>query len=320
MCVISITFDSKFLLFFWSMAVDNFLLYLAAEKKYSSNTVNAYKTDIQSFHDYIQLKFGENELIDANSIMVKDWVMHLVNYGTSSRSINRKISSLKSFYRYLSIEEKIKFNPALKIHSLKSGKRLPSYVEKESINTLLNSEFDENNFSELRDRLIMEIFYSTGIRRSELIELEENSIDFSSEFIKVKGKGNKERIVPLTKKLSTIIQNYLELKNKTFNKPSRQLFVTDKGLKVYPEFIYRLVNKQLSGLTSSKKSPHVLRHSFATHMLNNGAELNTIKELLGHANLSATQIYTHSSIEQLKKIYNNSHPRANLKKGGHNES
>lgn len=302
------------------MAIDNFLNYLGAEKKYSPNTFIAYKTDIEAFQGYLKFKFEIFDLTDANTQMIKDWVMHLVNSGHSSRTINRKISSIKSFFRYLKTEDKIKVNPAIKIRSLKSGKRLPSYVEKENMAILLNSKFDENNFSQLRDRLIMELFYRTGVRRNELIELQEKSIDFSGEFLKVKGKGNKERIIPLTMKLSTIIRKYLELKNKTFNQTEQYLFVTDKGTKVYPKYIYRLVNKQLSGFTSAKKSPHVLRHSFATHMLNNGADLNTIKELLGHANLSATQVYTHSSIEQLKKIYNHSHPRANLKKGGNNES
>jgi len=302
------------------MAVDNFFAHLTLEKKYSFHTIKAYQKDIQSFHDFIRKEFEEEDLAAAKTVMIKDWMMHMVSSGTSSRTINRKISSLKSFYRYLVSEEIIDNNPANQIHSLKIGKQLPSYIEKERLNNFLNTEFDQNNFAQTRDRLIMDIFYATGIRRNELIELTEQSIDFSGNLIKVRGKGNKERILPLTKKLSDKIRSYIELKQNTFLDTNPFLFVTDKGLKVYAEFIYRIVNKQLSGLTSSKKSPHVLRHTFATHMLNNGADLNSIKELLGHANLSATQVYTHNSIEQLKAIYNNAHPRAHLKKGGHNES
>lgn len=302
------------------MAVDNFFAHLTLEKKYSTHTIKAYQKDIQSFHNFIRNEFEQEDLATANAVMIKGWMMHLVNSGTSPRTINRKISSLKSFYRYLVAEEIIESNPAKQIHSLKTGKQLPSYIEKEKLNNFLNTEFDKNNFAQMRDRLIMDMLYATGIRRNELIELSEQSIDFSGNFIKVKGKGNKERILPLTKKLSDSIQFYIELKQNTFPDSNSSLFVTDKGAKVYAEFIYRIVNRQLSGLTSSKKSPHVLRHTFATHMLNNGADLNTIKELLGHANLSATQVYTHNSIEQLKAIYNNAHPRAHLKKGGHNES
>ncbi|HEY9115120.1 MAG TPA: tyrosine-type recombinase/integrase [Bacteroidales bacterium] len=302
------------------MAIAEFFAHLTLEKKYSVHTLKAYQADIQSFHSFVQNEFELTDLTKVQTIMIKDWMMFLVNSGTTPRTINRKISSLKSFYRFLVSEEIIKTNPAIYIHTLKIGKQLPTYVEKEKLNNFLNSEIDEDKFSQLRDRLIMDIFYSTGIRRNELIELKENSVNLSGNFTKVIGKGNKERILPLTKKLSKDIQKYLELKSKKFNNSVPYLFVTDKGKKVYPEYIYRLVNKQLTGLTSSKKSPHVLRHSFATHMLNNGADLNTIKELLGHANLSATQVYTHNSIEQLKTIYNNSHPRANLKKGGHNES
>ena len=252
--------------------------------------------------------------------MIKDWMMNMVGSGITPRTINRKISSLKSFYRYLAVEGIIDNNPTNQIHSLKIGKLLPSYIEKEKLNNFLDADFDSNNFRQTRNRLIIEMLYQTGIRRNELIQLGEQSIDFSGNFIKVKGKGNKDRTLPLTKKLSERIKSYINLKRITFPGSNSFLFVTDKGEKVYAEFIYRIVNKQLSGLTSSKKSPHVLRHSFATHMLNNGAQLNTIKELLGHANLSATQVYTHNSIEQLKNIYNNAHPRAKLKKGGHNES
>lgn len=302
------------------MAVDNFFAHLTLEKKYSTHTITAYQKDIQSFHNFIRNEFEQEDLAVAKTVMIKDWMMNLVNSGMSPQTINRKISSLKSFYRYLVAQEIIKTNPANQIHSLKTGKQLPSYIEKERLNNFLNTEIDKNNFSHARSRLIMEMFYSTGIRRNELIELTEQSIDFSGNFIKVKGKGNKERILPLTKKLSDNIRYYIELKHNTFPDSNTYVFLTDKGAKVYAEFIYRIVKKQLSGLTSSKKSPHVLRHTFATHMLNNGADLNSIKELLGHANLSATQVYTHNSIEQLKAIYNNAHPRAHLKKGGHNES
>jgi integrase/recombinase XerC len=302
------------------MVVVNFFSHLTFEKNYSVHTIKAYQNDIRSFHQFIQKEFDLDDLILVQNVMIKDWIMQMVNSGITSRTINRKISSLKSFYRFLFSEEIIQKNPASQIHMLKPGKQLPSYIEKDTLNNYLDSEVNFTEFKTARNRLVMELFYATGIRRNELVELTEASVDISGNFIKVKGKGNKERYIPLTKKLSNKIQNYIDLKHATFPDSDTCLFLTDKGDKVYAECIYRIVKKELAGLTSAKKSPHVLRHSFATHMLNNGAELNTIKELLGHANLSATQVYTHNSIEQLKTIYNNAHPRAKLKKGGHNES
>jgi integrase/recombinase XerC len=226
------------------------------------------------------------------------------------KSINRKISTLKAFYKYLLRENLVTKNPVENVHTLKQGQHLPTYVEKEKINTWLDKETKPEDFPFVRDRLVILVLYSTGIRLSELLGLTRASFNFSENTLKVKGKRNKERLIPFSIELRAEILNYLELKQKTFSNPDEAFIVTNKGAAAYPKFIYRMVNRALTGLSSSVKSPHVLRHTFATHMLNNGAGLNSIKELLGHASLSATQIYTHTTIEQLKSIYTEAHPRA----------
>ena len=248
--------------------------------------------------------------------MIRSWVVSLMDEGYNTRSVNRKISTLKSYFRYLQKMGVVKNNPAANITTLGIPKRLPAYFEQEQLNELLDQPVDENDFRQVRDRLIIDLLYSAGLRRAELAGLKINSVDLDTGRMKVLGKRNKERYIPLSLQMTEKIRNYLDLKTRTFEINTPYLIVTNKGNKAYPEFINRVVSKYLQPLTAVRKSPHVLRHTFATHMLNNGADLNAIKELLGHADLSATQIYTHNTIEQLKSIYNQAHPRAQIKKGG----
>jgi integrase/recombinase XerC len=293
------------------MNIQNFLQYISNEKRYSGHTITAYQSDIQSFSEYLIAVYDIKNLSDASPQMIRSWVASLKEEGLNSNSINRKISALKSFYKFLLKKGKILANPTQKIHLLKKAEKLPAYIEKGQLKSYLEAGISEHNFSAVRNKLIVELLYVTGMRQGELIGLKHDAIDFANKMLKVHGKRNKERIIPLSDSTIDELSTYISLKKKTFDITHDWLIITDRGLKAYPKFIYRVVNHQLEGYTSTKKSPHILRHSFATHMLNNGADLNNIKELLGHSNLSATQIYTHNTIEQLKKIYNNAHPRAN---------
>ena len=298
------------------MEITEFIRYISFEKRYSQNTVKAYEADLKTFNLFLSENFELDNPAKATQEMIRTWVMQLMDEGYTPRSLNRKLSTLKSFYRYLYKEGAIENNPMANISLLKTPKPLPVYFEKEQINDYLNEAADENDFPALRDKLVIDLLYSAGLRESELMNLKESSFNFASGTLKVLGKRNKERIIPLSKKMMERIGKYLEKKNQLFQNLSPYLIVTNKGEQSYPKLIFRIVDKELKALSASKKSPHVLRHTFATHMLNNGADLNTIKELLGHANLSATQVYTHNSIEQLKSIYIKAHPRAKLKKGG----
>ncbi len=292
------------------MSTGQFISYLQYEKRYSTHTVKAYQNDLCSFQKFLEENYEISDLKDARSEMIRTWIVMMMDQKLSPKSINRKISTLKAFYKYLLRENLIGKNPVENVHTLKQGQHLPNYVEKEKMNNWLDKEFESEDFPNVRDRLVILILYSTGIRLSELLGLTPASFNFSENTLKVKGKRNKERIIPFSIELGSEILKYLELKQKTFSNADEALIVTNKGVAAYPKFIYRLVNRLLTGLSSSTKSPHILRHTFATHMLNNGADLNSIKELLGHASLSATQIYTHTTIEQLKSIYTEAHPRA----------
>ena len=302
------------------MTISNFLQYISLEKRYSKHTLTAYNNDLQTFAHFLSDEFEHNNLASVSQEMVRTWVVKMMDDGLSTRSVNRKISTLNSFYRHLIIRGVIEKNPVKNMSTLKNAERIAVFVGQEQINTYFNREIDDSDFQSVRNRLIIDLLYSTGMRRAELISLTTASLDFANKVLKVMGKRNKERLIPLSKKMIEHLQNYLELKEKTFQNAAQFLIVTNTGKKAYPKFIYRIVNNELSGITSTRKSPHVLRHSFATHLLNNGAELNSIKELMGHANLSATQIYTHTTIEQLKSIYTQAHPRAKLNKGGKYES
>jgi len=286
--------------------LEQFLTYLNTEKRVSDHTSTAYKNDIQSFLKFVVVD-SEEDLIELTYQNIRGWIVELINNNNSNKTVNRKLSSLRTFFKWAQKHQIIKINPMLKIRGPKQEKRLPEFVKEEDIEMENLDALFPKGFSGLRDRLIIEVFYQTGIRLSELIELKQ--VDFDNEKIKVLGKRNKERMIPLTALLSQQIEDYL-------NSPVYQdenieyIFITDKGNKVYPKFVYRKVNYYLSMLTNlSKRSPHVLRHTFATHMLNNGAGLETLKEILGHANLSATQIYTHNSFDQISRIYRQSHPR-----------
>ena len=288
----------------------NYLDYLLLVKRYSSHTVKAYRTDLKLFESYLKDIYSIS-IDKANHAMIRSWLVKELNKGNSARTVNRKITTLKSFYKYLFKEQKIKQNPTSRISYSKTSKKLPQFVGISDMNELLDKLKFEENFSGFRDKLIIEVFYSTGIRLSELINIKSKDVDCLKSQIKVLGKRNKERLIPLTKELQKSIEGYMILRNKQKVIDRSYLFLTDSGKKLNPSMVYRKVNKILNNVTTlEKKSPHVLRHTFATHMLNNGADLNVIKELLGHASLSATEVYTHNSIDQLKEIFKNAHPRA----------
>tara|TARA_B100001109_G_C18854691_1_gene471053 strand:- start:382 stop:1257 length:876 start_codon:yes stop_codon:yes gene_type:complete len=291
------------------MPITEFLSYLERERRYSQHTLLAYRNDLNSLKEFLEDKYDEVEFKKVTSEMLRSWVIDLMEKQHSSRTVNRKISTLKSFYQYLKKKGQIKVLPTSKITSPKVEKPLPSFLKvKETDNLFEQIEFG-NDFSGFRDKIMLEIFYATGIRLSELIQLKNESFDRGTNTLKVLGKRNKERIIPISNSLAKSLVEYLSEKQSLYSEPF--IFLTDSGKKLYPKFVYRKVNSYLSMVSSlQKKSPHILRHTFATHMLNNGADLNTIKEFLGHANLSATEVYTHNSIEKLKNIYKQAHPRA----------
>ena len=269
---------------------------------------------------FLKEQFDMDKPEEASMEMVRSWIVDLMDKKLAAGSVNRKISSLKAYYNYLLRCGIIRKTPMQNIHSLKRGSALPVYVDQDKMDTLLGEMLPGDDFASLRDRLVVLMLYATGIRLSELITLKISSVDFAENRLKVLGKRNKERIIPFSEYMKREMQTYITLKEKTFPMADTWLIVTNKGEKAYPRLIYRIVHNALSGYTATRKSPHVLRHTFATHLLNNGASLNTIKELLGHVDLSATQIYTHTSIEQLKSIYSQAHPRAHLKKEVNYES
>ena len=290
--------------------IQNYLDYLKLEKRYSRHTIKAYNTDLTIFALYLK-NIYDTKIHKASHKMIRSWLVEELNKGNSATTINRKITSLKSFYKYLLKLKKVDSNPTLKIISSKTSKKLPQFIGVEDMHVLLNKLELKDDFPGLRDKLIIEIFYSTGIRLSELINIKIVDVDVKKSQIKVLGKRNKERIIPLTFELRKSIEKYFVLRMKQ-NVIDRSFFlITDSGKKLNASMVYRKVNNLLNGVTTlSQKSPHILRHTFATHMLNNGADLNTIKELLGHASLSATEVYTHNTVDKLKKIFNKAHPRA----------
>jgi integrase/recombinase XerC len=292
--------------------IDKFISYLKFEKRYSDHTIISYQTDLDQFVSFVKEQYGMKDIIDMQHTYVRSWIVNLMNNKISAKSINRKISSLRSFYQYLRKKGKIEKNPMSKITAPKIAKRLPQYVMETEMESLFDLIDVEQTFSSIRDRLILELLYSTGMRRAELLGLKNSDIYRSNKYIKVLGKGNKERIIPVGEQLIENIKRYIVERETEFGLLDHPyLLVTDKGKKLYPKFVYNKVKQYLSYVTTmDKKSPHILRHSFATHLSNNGADLNAIKELLGHANLSATQIYTHNSISRLKEIYKASHPKA----------
>lgn len=286
---------------------DSFIKYLQFEKRLSRHTILAYSGDLEQFYSYLQTTYAIKKLSDINHTVIRSWVVELMEQKISPRSVNRKITTLKTFYKYLLRQGTVTENPMLKIMSPKTSKRLPVFVEKDNMNTLIDTIAFGEDLEGVRNKLIIELFYATGIRLSELINLKLVNVDLESCQIKVLGKRNKERIIPFNNEIKNSIQDYMDKKP---GLPGEFLFQLKSGKKMYEKFVYRIVNEYLSMITTvDKKSPHVLRHTFATHMLNNGADLNAIKELLGHANLAATQVYTHNTVEKLKNIHKQAHPK-----------
>jgi len=290
------------------MLIIEFLDHLKKNRRYSLHTITAYESDLAQLQKYLK-KHYDLEVAEANSASLRSWVIELLETGTQNKSVNRKISTLKSFYKFLMKEGYISLNPTDKLISPKVASSLPQFVREVEMDNLLDEFQFEESFKGVRDKMIIELLYSSGIRLIELVNLQVSDLDLVDSQIKVVGKRNKERIIPLHQALIRTMKSYLFEREKVALEP--YLLLSDSGKKMNPKFVYRKVNYYLGQVTtSSKKSPHVLRHTFATHMLNNGAELNTIKEILGHANLSATQVYTHNTIEKLKNIYKQAHPRA----------
>lgn len=289
----------------------DFLNYLESEKKYSSHTLTAYRNDLHQFADFVKSRYEVDQFPDIHAPMIRSYVAELMQGGMQARSINRKISSLKSFFKYTLRQGLIQENPMKKVVSPKTSKRLPVIVEQAKMETLLaDMPTESDSFTRWRDFLILELLYGTGMRLSEAIGLKESDLRLDSGTIKVLGKRNKERIIPITGGLAGLLRKYIIVKQRE-GFQSEQLLLTDKGHPAYPKLIYSIVKEHLGTVSTMKKrSPHVLRHSYATHLLDNGAELNAIKELLGHSNLAATQVYTHNSIERLKEVYRKAHPKS----------
>jgi len=293
--------------------LERFLHYLQFEKRFSPYTVVSYKTDLEQFTEYLSQQYGLTEISDASHIMIRSWFVQMMEHHITPRSVNRKKAALSTFFKYLYKQGLISENPMTKVLSPKSSKRLPAFIEEDRMKKLLDEYFPEpgNDFVLTRDLLMIEMLYDTGMRLSELVNLKESDVNTYNMTIKVLGKRSKERIIPYNTRLKLFIESYLKIKKQTANSSGAYFFITEKGKKVYQKLVYRVVNYYLSTITSQdKKSPHVLRHTFATHMLNHGADLNSIKEILGHANLSATQVYTHNTIEKLKTVYKQAHPKA----------
>lgn len=293
------------------MVQGKFIDYIRYEKRYSKHTVQAYQNDIQQFSEFLFEQYGISDVAKSDQYHIRSWMVHLMEKGVSTRSVLRKLSTLKSFFKYLLRNGMIKKNPSLVVVPPKMPSRNPEFIDEGQMDMLFEGIIFEDNYEGVRDRFILELFYATGLRISELIEIRMDDIALSESTIKVLGKRNKERIIPLSKKTAEQLSIFLNMRKDSGFADHPYLFLTTKGDKVYPRLVYRIVNKYLSQVTTlKKKSPHILRHTFATHMLNHGADLNAVKEFLGHANLAATQIYTHNTVEKLKKIYEQAHPRA----------
>jgi integrase/recombinase XerC len=295
------------------MPYAKFLRHLQYEKRYSNHTLTAYRIDLEQFFLFLDNTYQVKSISDISHFYIRSWVVSLMEKKMDSRTVNRKISSLKSFFKFLMREKTIGHNPMLKIISPKTSKKLPVYVAKEKMDQLLDGVPFKEGFEGVRDKLVINMFYQTGMRLAELINITDRDVDLYGLAIKVLGKRNKERIIPITPELKVEIENYLFCR-KAYLKGKGNVeyfFVRNDGNKLYPKFVYKVVNTMLSAVTTNnKRSPHVLRHSFATEMLNSGAEINAIKEILGHSSLAATQVYTHNSIEKLKNIYKQAHPKA----------
>ena len=290
---------------------ESFIQYLKTEKRYSPHTVKSYSNDLDQFSLFLT-KLGQSaNQAEASSHDIRAWIVWLMENGYSAISVHRKISCLRVFFRYMRKQGLMQNDPMQKVALPKKEKKLPAFIEEKSMTNLLDGYGFGDDFAGVRNKTMIEMLYLTGMRRAELIGLKDSDVDIANSEVRVTGKRNKQRIIPLLKSFVVTLEDYIVKRDETVVRDGEWFFVTDKGKKMYDKFVYNKVKCYLSAVTTSdKKSPHVLRHTFATHMLNKGADLNSIKELLGHANLSATQVYTHNTFEKLKKIYKQAHPRA----------
>lgn len=295
--------------------IEKFTEYLEYEKRFSKHTIISYRTDLNQFCVYLKAIYDSLKWKDVTHIHIRSWMVTLIEKKQTAKSINRKVSTLRSFYNFLRKQDIVSENPTLKIVTPKIPKRLPNYVLENQIEKVFDV-IPIDDFEDKRNRLIIEVLYQTGMRKNELMNLKDNDIDFGNAMLKVLGKGNKERYIPLTDKLKIKLIKWIDYRKDTLKASEEDfLFQTLKGKQLYPKAIYNIVKSYLSTVTTAeKKSPHILRHSFATHLLNRGADLNAVKELLGHSSLAATQVYTHNSIEKLKEVYKNAHPKSNKEK------
>jgi integrase/recombinase XerC len=290
---------------------ESFLRYLKFEKRCSDHTIVAYKKDLGQFEEFLFKTVGDFNILNTDSKMIRQWIVSLMEQGDIPKTVVRKVTALKSFYKYLMRQELIGSSPASMVTTPKVPKKLPFFVDENSLHVLLDNGYFQHDFEGVRDKLIISLFYGSGVRLSELKNLKDQDILQSETLIRVLGKNRKERIVPYPRSMNTLIDDYFLIRENEFPDGSPAFFVTAKGKPVYEKLIYRVVKKYLSLVTTlEKKSPHVLRHTFATHLLDRGADLNAVKELLGHSNLAATQIYTHTSIEKIQRVYKQAHPRA----------
>ena len=300
------------------MLKDKYIDYLRFEKRYSTHTILAYNTDLDDFSGFLSNQYDISDLLQADHTLIRSWLISLIDRKISTRSVNRKLSSIKSFYRYCQRQGLLTSNPMLKVVAPRTSKQLPVFLTHDNLENLLQNVAFEDSYEGTRDKMILTLFYATGIRRAELVQINISDLDLNSGTLKVTGKRNKERIVPIGEQVIIQTKEYLYERNRFLSENKAvtennctSLFVTSKGLQAYPKLIYNIVHKHLSEIAYNHKlSPHVLRHTFATHMLDDGADLNAIKEILGHSSLAATQVYTHNTIEKLKTIYKQAHPRA----------
>jgi integrase/recombinase XerC len=294
--------------------MDEFLDFLRYEKRFSPHTVTSYQTDLTQFASYLQEEYEVEELAQATHPLIRSWIVSLMGQNLDPRTVNRKVACLRSYYKFLLRLHRIEANPMLRIKAPKMAQKLPEFVPEESLNRLLNSFEFEATFAGARDQLVLEMLYGTGIRLSELLGITEVDVDASARMVRVTGKGNKQRLVPLNPSLLLVLDKYSAARMTEFglSPASSSLLRTDKGEPLYEKLVYRTVKKYLSQISTSAahQHPHALRHAFATHLLGKGADLNAIKELLGHASLAATQVYTHLSVDRLKSVFEQAHPRA----------